>query len=168
MLMRLALYGSVAVLALAVLGARVPSHPEARGLAVEAIMLHGRTDQGGGAHVVVDEAVVIRILLTWRMSCDRPGPDPFAHGTFGAFEGDVIEQDGHRFSFEGTRDEHRVDGVTVRYDTDVSGTVSGTTVVGRGRMDTTWIVDGREVNRCESGEAHWRAGHGPPGGTTES
>src|SRR5918912_1482873 len=135
MLMRLALYGSVAVLALAVLGARVPSHPEARGVAV-------------------DEAVVIRILLTWRMSCDRPGPDPFAHGTFGAFEGDVIEQDGHRFSFEGTRDEHRVDGVTVRYDTDVSGTVSGTTVVGRGRMDTTWIVDGRDVNRCESGEAH--------------
>jgi hypothetical protein len=170
LLMRLAVYGTVLVLAggvYALRAGRAPDDAAANGGHTVEAELAGRTSERLPVQMSLVDGQIRRLHVRWRMSCEN-GPRPPSGISFSSDYGDRFERRGTTFHVGGRETQDMGGGVSVLYVVDVSGRIVGEAAEGRGHLTETWFRDGQVVDRCHSGEITWRVGAGMPAGTLES
>lgn len=157
--MRLAVYGTVALLAAAVLVARGGDGRAGTG---SAAMYHGQTEERLLAAAVVRDGRVRSVYMRWRVTCERDRTPNVSTIRFGEQFGDEFDHRGRRFSFAGRDDQAVRRGFVTRYDVRVSGAVSGDgrTITGRAQTTETWLRHGRVVDTCRSDDVGFTAHRG--------
>jgi hypothetical protein len=170
LLMRLAVYGTVLVLAAGVYAlraGRTPDDAAANGGHTVEGQLAGRTNERLPAQMLLVDGEIRRLHVVWQMSCQNE-PRPPSGISFSGDYGDRFERRGTTFHVGGRETQDMGGGESVRYVVDVSGRVDGNAAEGRGHLTETWLRDGRVVDRCHSKEIVWQVGSGMPAGTLES
>ena len=171
LLMRLAIYGTVLILAAglyALRAGRAPDDAAANGGHTVEAELSGRTNERLPVQVSLVSGEIREVHMRWRMTCENERHTNPSAVHFGSAYGDRIERRGSTFHVGGRADQDMGGGATVRYDADVSGRVDGNAAEGRAHLTETWLRDGRVVDRCHSDEIVWQIGSGMPAGTLES
>jgi hypothetical protein len=157
--MRLAIYGTVLLLALGVLAVR-SAKPQANGS--WAALYHGQTPEGLLSALSVRDGKVRQAYLRWRMTCEGDHRPYTSSITFKRELGDRFEYDGRRFSTGGRQIQKAGRGETIRFDVRVSGRLAedGLSASGSGQTTETWMRDGRTVATCRSARVPWTVHRG--------
>ena len=152
--MRLAIYGLVALLAAGVFAARATRASSEDG---GSAMYHGQSREGLLAAATVSGGKVEGMYLRWKMTCAEDRTPEVSTIRFGPQYGDRFEHRGRAFSFSGTSEQEVRRGSTIRYDVTLTGRVSadGRTIEGRGQTTETWLRGGRVVDLCRSERVPW-------------
>jgi hypothetical protein len=156
--LRLAIYGTVAVLGLAALWVRGHGGAEAEPApAPKLTQLDGRTDDGAPTWVTVMDGRIENVAIQWRASACTgnatwPGFGLIFRDTF-----DNFSREGRAFS---VRDSHAFateDGWDARRTVEVSGRLSadGHHAEGWAWAGGAFFRDGRPGEVCDSGRHHW-------------
>lgn len=161
LLMRLAVYGAVVLLAAAALAVRAAGEPDEKKESWGALY-HGQTPEGLLAALSVTDGKVHQAYLRWRMTCEKDRPPAISTITFKPEYGDRFRHDGRRFSAGGRKEEDVGGGERIRYDVRVSGQMSedGMTASGSGQTTETWLRDGSVVDVCRSERVPWTVHRG--------
>lgn len=157
-LMRLAVWATVAALGVAVLAARADRSPPERPTA----MFHGQTPEGELAAIATRDGKVQAAYMRWHMTCERDRDPEVSTIRFGPQYGDRFENRGREFSFRGRDTQEAGDGRAIRYEVELEGTLSRDrrSATGHGRTTETWLRDGRVVDVCRSKDVPWTVHRG--------
>ena len=157
--MRLAVYGTVAVLAAVILAVRMGDDSKARSTGA---LYHGQTPEGLLAAAAVRDGKVRSVYMRWRMTCERDRTPDISTIRFGEQYGDRFAYRGRSYSFAGGNSQTIRTGYVTRYRVEIGGTLSpdGRTVTGHGRTTETWLRDGRVVDTCRSKDVTFTAHRG--------
>jgi hypothetical protein len=158
--MRLAVWGTVALMAVSVLAVRALKQPEAK--THTGALYHGQTPEGLLTALSVTDLEVRQAYLRWRMTCER-GHEPYVSTiTFKPEYGDRFAHDGRRFTGGGRKTEDVGGGESIRYDVRVSGQLSedGLSASGGGQTTETWMRNGRVTDVCRSERVPWTVHRG--------
>jgi hypothetical protein len=160
-LMRIALYGTVLLLAGGVYALRTSSASSHRASGTD---LSGRTGEDLPVRVATDGRSVVYVHVRFEMSCadgvDR-GPSGFG---FSEDYGDRFLRRGRHFDVSGFSQQQLEDGWSVRYGGAVAGnlTADGGAAAGTAWAHETWYRNGRYMVGCDSRNVTWSAKRGMP------
>jgi hypothetical protein len=155
LLVRLVVFGMVALLAVGVLALRATSGPGQK--VSEGALYHGQTPEGLLTAISVTDGDVRQGYFRWRMSCENQARPKVTTITFKPEFGDRIEQDGRRFTAGGRKTEDLGGGERVRYRVEVRGELSedGLSASGSGQTTETWMRNGQVTDVCRSERVPW-------------
>ena len=155
--MRLALYGLVAYVAVALLALQADDAP-----AGTSALFHGQTREGLLVSLAAEDGKVHSAYLRWRMTCLYDPSPPISTIHFGPQWGDRFEHRGREFSFGGRSEQYVSAGRTVRYEVALGGRLSEDqrSATGHGRTVETWLENGRILDVCRSEDVHWTVHRG--------
>jgi hypothetical protein len=171
LLMRLAIYGTVLIVAAGVYALRAGPAPDdaaANGGHTLEAQLAGRTNERLPVEMSLVDGEIRRLHVRWQMTCENERQTNPSGISFSSDHGDRFERHGTAFHVGGRETQDMGGGESVLYVVDVSGRVEGNAAEGHGHLTETWFRDGQMVDRCHSDEIVWRVGSGMPAGTLES
>jgi hypothetical protein len=158
--MRLAVYGTIVVIAALLLALRATGDDSHAGLG--RAIFHGQTPEGLLVAMTVEDGRAGSAYMRWRMTCDVDRTPEISTIRFGRQFGDRFTQRGSAFSFEGRDDQQVRRGYTTRYHVRFGGEISddGRTIRGHGQTTEVWLRNGRVVDTCRSKNVKFRAYRG--------